>query len=195
MNEKEKTSHKNLFKSVMFIYLNFIKNNRVGKMDEEKLERFKQDLILAQYYRASYDYRLLDQLMWQIPSVAITVSSVVFGISFGVIKDNYLIMGVVLILGGIINFSLLVAITKYRLAEDVRVNWMEYLEEKWGIEHIPMKTGDVIKFLEERGYTHRTFSWLRKQSSFTWLSYTLLILIISILSIGIYLILLYFLTY
>jgi hypothetical protein len=85
-------------------------------MDEEELERLKQNLIIAQYNRAAYDYRLFDQLTWQIPTVAITITSVVFGISFGVIKYNYLIMGVVLILGGIFNFTLLIAITKYRLA-------------------------------------------------------------------------------
>jgi hypothetical protein len=164
-------------------------------MNEEEVERLKQNLIIAQYNRASHDYRLLDQLMWQIPTVAITITSVVFGISFGVIKNNYFVMGVVLILGGIFNFTLLIAITKYRLASDVRVNWMEYLEEKMGIEHIPMKTDKALEFLEKRDYTHRTFSWLRKQSSFTWLSYTLLILFITTLSIGIYLILLYFITY
>jgi hypothetical protein len=104
-------------------------------------------------------------------------------------------MGVVLILGAIFNFTLLIALTKHRLMEDVRAFWVEYLEEKIGIEHIPMKTGKAIEFLEKRGDTHKTFSWLRKQSAFTWLSYTLLILFITTLSIGIYLILLYFITY
>jgi len=164
-------------------------------MDEEELERLKQNLIIAQYNRAAYDYRLFDQLTWQIPSVAITVTSVVFGVSFGFIKDNYLIMGIVLVFGGIFNLTLLTAITKYRLAEDLRAIWMEDLEGKMGINHIPTETKKVIHFLDERGYTHRTFSWLRKQSSFTWLSYTLLILFITTLSIGIYLILLYFITY
>jgi hypothetical protein len=72
---------------------------------------------------------------------------------------------------------------------------MEYLEEKMGIKPLPVKTDKVLELLEKRDYTHRTFNWLRKQSSFTWLSYTLLILFITSLSIGIYLILLYFITY
>jgi hypothetical protein len=47
-------------------------------MNEEEVERLKQNLIIAQYNRASYDYRFFVQSTWQIPSVAITITSVFF---------------------------------------------------------------------------------------------------------------------
>jgi len=160
-------------------------------MNDEDKEKIKQNLIIAQYNRASYDYRMFDQLLWQVPSVAITITSVVFAVSFGFIKNNYLVMGLVLILGGIFDFVLLVALTKYRLLEDVRVAWMESIEKEMGIENIPVSTEKAIRYLNERNFTHRTFSWFRTRNAFRSLFFAILALFITSLSIGIGLIYFY----
>ena len=157
-------------------------------MKDEDEERIRENLIIAQYNRASYDYRMFDQLMWQVPSIAITITSVVFAVSFGFIKDNYLVMGLVLIMGGIFDFTLLIALNKYRLMQDVRVNWMDYIEEKFGMENIPASTEKAEKFLSRRSHTHKSFVWFRKRNAFRSLFFTIFILFIVSISLGIVLI-------
>jgi len=161
-------------------------------MNDEDKEKIMQNLIIAQYNRAAYDYRMFDQLMWQVPSVSITITSVVFAVAFGFIKNNYMIMGVVLILGGIFDFTLLIALSKYRLMQDVRINWMDHLEEEIGIENIPASTEDAIEFLSRRSHKHMTFEWFRKRNAFRALFYTIFILFLVSISIGVYLIYLNF---
>jgi len=161
-------------------------------MNDEDKEKIRQNLMISQYHRASYDYRMFDQLLWQVPSIAITVTSVVFAIAFGFIKNNYMIMGIVLILGGIFDFTLLIALSKYRLMQDVRINWMDYLEKEMGIENIPASTEKAIEFLSGRNHEHKTFGWFRRRNAFRALFYTISILFITSISIGVYLIYLHF---
>ena len=161
-------------------------------MNDEDKEKLKQNLIIAQYNRASYDFRMFDQLMWQVPSISITITSVVFAVAFGFIRNNYMIMGVVLILGGIFDFSLLIALTKYRLMQDVRARWMEDIENELGIKNIPVHSKKAEDYLSKKDHDHKSPEWFRKRNAFRSLFYTILILFIVSLSIGVYLIYLYF---
>jgi len=161
-------------------------------MNDEDKEKIRQNLIISQYNRASYDFRMFDQLMWQVPSISITITSVVFAVAFGFIKNNHMIMGVVLILGGIFDFTLLIALSKYRLMQDVRINWMDQLEKEIGIENIPASTEKSIEFLSRRDHKHKTFGWFRRRNAFRSLFYTIFILFVVSISIGVYLIYLNF---
>jgi hypothetical protein len=161
-------------------------------MNDEDKEKIRQNLIISQYNRASYDFRVFDQLIWQVPSISITITSVVFAVAFGFIKNNYVIMGVVLILGGIFDFTLLITLNKYRLMQDVRAHWMDYLEQKFQIENVPVPTEEAIKFLEGRNHKHKTFRWLRRKNAFSALAWTIFILFFVSISIAVYLFCLYF---
>jgi hypothetical protein len=164
-------------------------------MNDEDKEKLKQNLIIAQYNRASYDFRMFDQLMWQVPSVSITITSVVFAAAFGFIRNNYMIMGVVLILGGIFDFTLLIALTKYRLMQDVRARWMEDIENELGIKNIPVYSKDAEEYLSKKHHDHKSPKWFRKRNAFRSLFYTILILFTVSVLIGVYLIYLYFTIY
>jgi len=160
--------------------------------DEEEEKMVRQFLILHQYDRAADDYRMYDQAIWQIPSVSITITSVVFAVAFGFIKTNYIIMGTVLILGGIFDLTLLIALSKHRLFQDVRAHWMNKIEKEMGIGNIPTETNQALDFLEERGHKHLSIEWFRKRRGFRYLFWTNFILFIALLSIGIYYIIYYF---
>jgi hypothetical protein len=164
-------------------------------MNDEDKEKLKQNLIIAQYNRASYDFRMFDQLMWQVPSISITITSVVFAAAFGFIRNNYMIMGVVLILGGIFDFTLLIALTKYRLMQDVRVRWMEDIENELGIKNIPVHSTMAEDYLSKKDHYHASPKWFRKRNAFRYLFYTILILFTVSVLIGVYLIYLYFTIY
>jgi hypothetical protein len=164
-------------------------------MNDEDKEKLKQNLIIAQYNRASYDFRMFDQLMWQVPSISITITSVVFAAAFGFIRNNYMIMGVVLILGGIFDFTLLIALTKYRLMQDVRAGWMEDIENELGIKNIPVTSKMAEDYLSKKDHYHPSPKWFRKRNAFRSLFYTILILFTVSVLIGVYLIYLYFTIY
>jgi len=164
-------------------------------MNDEDKEKLKQNLIIAQYNRASYDFRMFDQLMWQVPSISITITSVVFAAAFGFIRNNYMIMGVVLILGGIFDFTLLIALTKYRLMQDVRARWMEDIENELGIKNIPVHSKMAEYYLSKKDHYHTSPKWFRKRNAFRSLFYTILILFTVSVLIGVYLIYLYFTIY
>ena len=164
-------------------------------MNDEDKEKLKQNLIIAQYNRASYDFRMFDQLMWQVPSISITITSVVFAAAFGFIRNNYMIMGVVLILGGIFDFTLIIALTKYRLMQDVRARWMEDIENELGIKNIPVHSKTAEEYLSKKDHDHKSPKWFRKRNAFRSLFYTILILFTVSVLIGVYLIYLYFTIY
>ncbi|MFP3401860.1 MAG: hypothetical protein RXP91_06360 [Nitrososphaeria archaeon] len=153
------------------------------EMEEEMIRQF---LILHQYDRAADDYRMYDQAIWQIPSVSITITSDVFAVAFGFIKTNYVIMGTVLILGGIFDLTLLIALSKHRLFQDARAHLMDKIEKEFGIENIPTDTKKVLDFLKERGHKHLSIEWFRRRRGFTWLFWTNFILFIALFAIGIY---------
>jgi len=160
--------------------------------DEEDEEMIRKYLILHQYDRAAEDYRMYDQAIWQIPSVSMTITSVVFAVAFGFIKNNYIIMGTTLILGGMFDLTLLIALSKHRLFQDVRAHWMDKIEKEMGIGNIPTDTKEALKFLKERGHKHLSIEWFRRRKGFTWLFWTNFILTIALFAIGIYYIIYYF---
>ncbi|MCW1293658.1 MAG: hypothetical protein QXV66_01620 [Candidatus Rehaiarchaeum fermentans] len=44
-------------------------------VDPDK-EKMIENILIAQYNRASYNYRHFDQMIWQVPSVSIIITSV-----------------------------------------------------------------------------------------------------------------------
>ncbi|MEM3415503.1 MAG: hypothetical protein QW575_08035 [Thermoproteota archaeon] len=68
-------------------------------VDPDK-EKMIENILIAQYNRASYNYRHFDQMIWQVPSVSIIITSVIFAVSFGFIRSNFTIMDLILIVGG-----------------------------------------------------------------------------------------------
>ncbi len=71
----------------------------------------KNQLIIQQYARASYDYRHFDQLIWQLLNISITIASVIFSVSFEFIRNNYIIIGIIMMFGSSFNFALLIVLS------------------------------------------------------------------------------------
>ncbi|MEM1756315.1 MAG: hypothetical protein QXT72_03875 [Candidatus Micrarchaeia archaeon] len=147
----------------------------------------KENILIAQYNRASNDYRHFDQLIWQVPSVSITITSVIFAVSFGFIRTNFIVMGLILTVGGIFDFTLLIALSKYRLMQDVRVKWMEQIEKQFDIISLPVSTKSALSFLSEIEHKHVSIGWFRRRNAFKFLFYTIFILFVFSVIVGAYL--------
>src|ERR1700733_1384351 len=89
-----------------------------------------ESLLAAQLTRVADDYRQLDQLIWQIPTLAITVTSVVIAVSFGYVHIA-LVSGGLLLVGGFFDSTLAIALAKARLMEDARLHYLKLMEEEY----------------------------------------------------------------
>ena len=142
-----------------------------------------ESLLAAQLTRVADDYRQLDQLIWQIPTLAITVTSVVIAVSFGYVHIA-LVSGGLLLVGGFFDSTLAIALAKARLMEDARLHYLKLMEEEYQIKHLPVETKEVENFLP-KDHKHRGLGILRKQNAFVYLSASVIFLAAALFALGI----------
>jgi hypothetical protein len=160
----------------------------------------KKSLIEAQYQRASSDYLQFDQMMWQLPSVAITITSFFSAVSFNFIH-NQLLSGVFLILGGVFDLGVVIELTKLRIRQDVRAMFLQGLEKEYGMTVLPLRTDQAEDYLREEekkiesskkpevAQPYKTPAIFRRANPFLAMFYSTLLLSLAILLIGGYLVL------
>jgi hypothetical protein len=142
-----------------------------------------ESLLAAQLTRAAEDYRQLDQLIWQIPTLAITVTSVVIAVSFGYVHI-ILVSGGVLLVGGFFDFTLAIALAKARLMEDGRLHYLKLMEAEYQITHLPVESKETLDFLP-KDHKHRGLGILREQNAFVFLLATVILLSVLLFALGI----------
>jgi len=143
-------------------------------------------MAAAQYNRVAYDYRQFDQIIWQIPTVATTITSVMFAVAFNFVHIQ-VISGVVLLMGFYFDLTLAIALSKHRLMEDVRARFLKDLETSYGLEVVPISTAEAEDYLRKKQHKHASHPWLRRRNAFRFLLSSILILSLSQLIIGTYL--------
>jgi hypothetical protein len=164
-----------------------LRTEPLGRCGEPLADHDKptETMAAAQYNRVAYEFRHFDQIIWQIPTVAITITSVMFAVAFNFVHIR-LISGVVLLLGSFFDFSLAIALSKHRLMEDVRAWFLKDLETSSGLKVVPVLTVEAEKYLSTKQHKHVSPPWLRRQNAFHYLLWSILFLTISQLIIGIF---------
>jgi hypothetical protein len=122
-----------------------------------------------QYERLAEDWRLHQNLIWQIPSVAIVIIGGILTVSYSFL--NGIPRAILLGIGSVLIFALTTALAKHRLGAEARSQFLVDLEtEIFRIKQIPTKTKDIKEFLKDRQLTDdRLFRFLIKRSSEIWL--------------------------
>lgn len=87
------------------------------------------DEEIEQYKQHAEDWRHLNNIIWQIPSLTVTVGAILIAGSYQ-LSDN-IARGIILLLGTILSFSLLVALVKHRYFHNKRTELLESIETKW----------------------------------------------------------------
>lgn len=164
-------------------------------MDQD--HELSKNLEAIQYAQAYQDRRYYDQALWQIPSVVITVSSIVLAASFNFLKVSWM-SGIVLLLGGLFDLTLAVVLTKHRVSIDVRTAFLEKFEKEHGLARLPFKTEDMVAYVTEhyrdtKGTSdseaerkQKTNRWFRKMNAFEWTFCTIILLTSVLFLLGIY---------
>jgi hypothetical protein len=145
-----------------------------------------ETMAAAQYNRVAYDYRQFDQIIWQIPTIAITITSFMFAVAFNFVHIQ-VISGVVLLMGFFFDLTLAIALSKHRLMEDVRAWFLKDLETSYNLKIVPVSTAEAEIYLRTKQHKHVSHPWLRQRNAFRFLLSSILILAFSQLIIGTYL--------
>jgi hypothetical protein len=123
-----------------------------------------------QYERCAEDWRLHQNLIWQIPSVAIAIIGGILTVSYSFL--NGIPRAILLGIGSVLIFALTTALAKHRLGAQARSQFLLDLEtETFRVKQIPTTTKDIKEYLKDRPLTddHRLFRFLIKRSSEIWL--------------------------
>ncbi len=57
-------------------------------MQEDEWSKTREQLIVAQFNRVADDFRQFDQMIWQVPSVAVTLTSFIFAVSLNYVHNR-----------------------------------------------------------------------------------------------------------
>jgi hypothetical protein len=145
--------------------------------DESGEDKPSEALVIAQLTRVAEDYRQLDQLIWQIPTVAITVGSGVVAASHYV-NDPY-VSAAALFIGGVFEVTLAIALAKDRLQQDVTAVYLERLEKESHLPHLPVTTKGMHEYLGEK-HVHASSKLLRERGAFKFLLGTVVLMAIAL---------------
>lgn len=89
------------------------------------------DFMNAQYNRLAEDWRHFNNLMWQLPTVAITICSAIIGVVYTVLKDSDWYSKVaLLIIGALFLSMILIELLKLRLFHNMRTAHLLYIDKK-----------------------------------------------------------------
>jgi hypothetical protein len=129
----------------------------------------RNSMILAHYSVLATDHRDLDRQIYQIPSVLVTIASLVM------ITSYYYLSGLprafMLLSGFGLSLSLTIILAKQRYGEDLRAMWMSKME----LEHLgrsfPSSTNDVTldQIEREHGYHPPIPRWFLRQRGFAYI--------------------------
>jgi hypothetical protein len=127
--------------------------------------------------------------LWQNPSIAITVSSAIFAISYSFVHVLW-VSGIILLFGGVFNLTIAVTLTKHRVTIETKTVFLRKFAEKYGLEYLPFKTEKMLEYLNaDYGGVeseHQTNSWFRKRNAFRWTFGSILLLSGVLFSLGFY---------
>jgi hypothetical protein len=114
-----------------------------------------------QYRQCREDWRHYDRLIWATPSIVITISGVILGISYGYLTNGMellIIRACLLFVLAVWISTLLIALSKHRFFQVGRTDLSQGLEADSLLERTPMRTSD----LEPKG-------WLQRRTAYKWL--------------------------
>jgi hypothetical protein len=155
-----------------------------SKGDENSNSRFSAEL---QYNRFSEDWRHVNTILWQLPSIAVSIMAGIVAVAYQILGDWPRIL--LLSAGSLFMFVLAIAIVRQIVFANTRLRFLQYLEYKSNTKKFP--TGlrddaeDISYILNDMPTKELTFDpdvqddlikFLSKRSSRKWLTYSIFIL-------------------
>lgn len=137
-----------------------IETNNIEELEKrqkdeiKKIKDIKKNLILEQYKRCTEDWRYYDRLLWQIPFTTATVIGAILALIYSDVGGTITFSSELKI--SLLSCLLILVITmfflnrKIRFFQEGRTRFAAHLEQRVGIENLPIRTSDVFDFLSHR---------------------------------------------
>ena len=159
---------------------------RAQQDDENPNTRFNVDI---QYNRFAEDWRHVNTIIWQLPSIAISIMGGIVAVAYHFLEGWPRIM--LLSTGSLFMFVLTIVVTRQIVFANTRLRFLQYLEYKFNVKIFPTGLRDdqnkIDSILNDMPQDKQTFNptggdyifkTLNRQSSRRWLTYSILILAI-----------------
>ena len=88
------------------------------------------DEEISQYEQTLNDWRMYDNVIWQLPSLSLAISSGIIVLAYGTLQDIIPRMFILLI-GFLMQSGLTIALWKHRVYQDCRIEIINDIESKW----------------------------------------------------------------
>ena len=160
--------------------------NREQEHYENHNTRFNVDI---QYNRFAEDWRHVNTIIWQLPSIAISIMGGIIAVAYHFLEGWPRIM--LLSTGSLFMFVLTIVVARQIDFANTRFRFLQYLEYKYHATIFPTGLHDDLDKIDEKLEDmplkeltfnpyggDRMFKFLSKQSSRKWLMYSILILAI-----------------
>lgn len=123
--------------------------------------------LLVQYKENQENQRSLVRLLWEIPTIAIAISSAFLVASYGYFgTSNFtLLRAILLFFGSLLMFSVFLAVVKHRHFRGVWLEYSEKIESQLNLIHIPMWTDktEETETWKRTDFFHKFFLPLRAE--------------------------------
>ena len=134
---------------------------------------------IAQYNQCSEDWRHYNAIIWQIPSVAITIAAAILAVAYQYIQE-LLPRTVILFFGGFILSSLTVALIKHRLFHNQRTEFLYQTEMDWA------SSSKVKRIIKRKTSEIQNIPWYQRMRAYNWLLGAMIITTLCLLGLGFY---------
>jgi uncharacterized membrane protein len=107
----------------------------------------EREARLKQFERLTEDWRLQHRLIWEIPTVGITIMAGILVVSYAQLQTwpRFILLS----LGALLLFGLAIAVVKHRFGADYRSQYIQEIESELGIPVFPLPTKDAIEKMEK----------------------------------------------
>jgi hypothetical protein len=105
------------------------------------------DARIKQYERLTEDWRFQHKLIWEIPTVGVTIMTGILAVSYTQLNTwpRFILLSV----GAILLFGLAIAVVKHRFGADYRSQYIEEFESKLGIPVFPLSTKEALEKMKK----------------------------------------------
>jgi hypothetical protein len=132
------------------------------------LDANKVKIMLEQYIRCCEDIRHLDNGLWQISSINITIAGVMIGLSFQYLSGYYRLIP--LSLAFVLSLALTITVSKYIYFQLGRATFMLSIEQCFDVNSVPTSTDETAKILSSKNIkVDVPARWFVKQRANRWL--------------------------
>jgi hypothetical protein len=117
---------------------------------------------ITQYNQCSEDWRHYNNTIWQIPSVAVVISSAILAVAYQYVEE-LLPRTIILFFGGLILLSLTIALIKHRLFHNQRTEFLSNTEDDW------VDSNKIKRIIKRKTEEIPNGLWFQKMIAYHWL--------------------------